>query len=336
MADLRRIVRLNLSKIKFACGFTPYIDRGLHGTFKYIPSGKKAVCLISADFEMAWAFRYLQDENDARDPQRMANLTRENIPSILDDCDRYQIPITWATVGHLFLDSCDEVDGVIHPEIPRPPYYTNPYWAYNRGDWFDADPATDVQRHPAWYAPDLIQDILERSVRHEIGCHTFSHIDASDANCPQVVFNAEIEQCIRLAAAQGIRLSSFVHPGHQLGHFDSLSKLGFTNFRSDGVSILGPPVKHGSGLWEYRNTYELTWREGWSANYHLSRLKTIILRAIKNNSLCVLWFHPSMDERFVKYVFPGFLQFLHNQSDKLSCLTHGEYAQFLNESNPGL
>jgi hypothetical protein len=330
LAKETRWIRLSLSKIKFACGLTPIIDLENDPGIEYIPPGKKAVCLISADFEMAWAFRYLGTNDTTRDPVTMGMQTRTNVPQILEYCDKYKIPITWATVGHLFLEFCRPEKGTLHPEIPRPNYYTNPYWAYDRGDWFDNDPGTDFLRDPAWYAPDLIREIRSRSTQHEIGCHTFSHIDASEQNCSREVFVAEIERCKALAKTENIDLKSFVHPGHRLGYIDELKNHGFTSFRTDGQNVLAPPKRHKSGLWEFRNTSELVWREGWTSSYHLKRLKKIVDRSINANRVCVFWFHPSVDERFTKQVFPGLLEYLDNKRGEIASLTHNEYTAYLN------
>ena len=51
---------------------------------------------------------------------------------------------------------------------------------YVVGDWFDADPGSERAGEsdwPNWYGPDMIRSILDRRVRHEVGCHTFSHVD---------------------------------------------------------------------------------------------------------------------------------------------------------------
>ncbi len=333
MADFPRSLRLTLSKAKFALGNTPKIEKPRCKDPFWVPEGKQAVCLISADFEMAWAFHFMHPsrrEDGLAD--RMGMRTRGNVPFILDLCDKTGVPITWATVGHLMLDECVPENSIKHPEIPRPPYYSNPYWNYDHGDWFDDDPCSNVKDAPAWYAPDLVRDIISRKVSHEIACHSFSHIDASDANCPADVFLAEMNRCIELAGYFNSKLVSFVHPGHQTGHLDILAEKDFSNFRTDTGNVLGPPKKHPTGLWEYRNTQELAWREGWSAGYILSRLKRIIDRAIKYHSLCVFWFHPSMDHRFVTKVFPGFLEYLDRQRNKIAIMTHSEYANFLDNS----
>src|SRR5438132_13123768 len=62
----------------------------------------RAAACISADFEMSWAFRHHPKEVARDRGQR----ERENIPHLLQIFERCAFPITWATVGHLFLESC--------------------------------------------------------------------------------------------------------------------------------------------------------------------------------------------------------------------------------------
>jgi hypothetical protein len=279
---------------------------------------------------MAWASRYSNSVNDAR--AKAINdgiITRKNIPPILDLCDECQIPITWATVGHLFIEKCGPFHGLKHPDIPRLGYFENQFWRYGKGDWFDYDPCTDYKTDPAWYAPDIIKEILSRKTRHEIGCHTFSHIDCRDGIDDGKVFEAEIKECQKLAKEWGLDLTSFVHPGHTIGNLNRLRELGFTSFRTDYGDVLGYPLKHDSGLWELKNTAGLDWRDGWSSKYHIFRYKTIIDRAIKYRRLCVLWFHPSLPIRFIDEVMPGVFAYLHERRRDILCLTHSEYIDYL-------
>ena len=91
----------------------------------------RAAACVSADFELSWAFRHHPIEV-ARDRGRRE---RENIPSLLQIFERYAFPITWATVGHLFLESCTRPShGLAHPEMPRPP--RNALWT---GDWYRSE-----------------------------------------------------------------------------------------------------------------------------------------------------------------------------------------------------
>lgn len=325
-------IRAQLSKIKFLLGLNPKIESFENNSLDYIPESFKAVCLISVDFELAWAFRFTKSTRLLnQQPAQLGLQTRYNIPKIIQLCELYEIPLTWATVGHLFLESCQKINGVVHPEIKRLPKFENEFWIYKSGDWFSNDPCSDYIKDPAWYCPDLIQDILRSPIGHEIGCHTFSHIDCRDEICSETVFQSEINACKNAAKKFGIQLESFVHPGHLIGNLDTLSNSGFTSYRTDFGNTLALPKKHSSGLWELKNSACIDYREKWTDKYHVKRFTGIIKKAIKYNKVCVLWFHPSFNPILLETVLPEIFKFLHNNNDKIWVTTHKEYVNYLNQ-----
>jgi hypothetical protein len=326
----KKSLRSTLGKLNFLLGLAPKVIRYESSLRGYIPEPYSAVCLLSADFELSWAFRYSKSTNNPGErAAKYASLTRKNLPEIIRLCEEYNIPVTWATVGHLFLKGCNRTNGLAHPEIKRLPYFKNEFWKFSSGDWFDDDPCTDYMTDPAWYCPDLIEQIIKSPVGHEIGCHSFSHIDCRDQVCPDEVFFSEIEACKKAAEPFNVKLQSFVHPGHQIGNLNNLFKAGFTSFRTDFGDTLAYPVKHPSGLWELKNTAEIRYRNNWSVNYHIKRFKTIIGRAIKHKKVCVLWFHPSFDPMIPDLVLPGVFRFIHENKDKIWVTTHKEYVEWL-------
>ena len=171
------MIRAVLSKVNFALGGNPKVRK--RGDWRnYIPNPYKAVLLISTDFEMAWAWQFSKNSpNPLKEAKKLALIERENVPLILQICDEYNIPLTWATVGHLFLNSCNSISGCVHPDILRLPHFENNFWKFSGKDWFENDPSTNYINDPEWYCPDLIKLILETKVKHEIGFHTFSLID---------------------------------------------------------------------------------------------------------------------------------------------------------------
>jgi len=212
-----RYTKSQLSKLKFALGLNPKIEPSRENYEKFIPNRYKAVCLISADLEMAWAFRWSKSANNPIELAPKNSIqTRNNVPLILQLSEQYNIPITWATVRHLFLESCEKINNNAHSDVQRLPYFENTNWKYKSGDWFNSDPCTNYYKDPAWYAPDLLKMIIENPVKHEIGCHTFSHIDCSDNICSKEVFASEINKCKKLANEYDIELKSFVHLGFML------------------------------------------------------------------------------------------------------------------------
>ncbi|MFW5720823.1 MAG: polysaccharide deacetylase, partial [Bacteroidota bacterium] len=159
----------------------------------------------------------------------------------------------------------------------------------------------------------------------------FSHIDCRDEGCSDEVFRAEINKCQELANEKNINLKSFVHPAHTIGNLDNLAELGFTNFRTDYANILGYPLKHKNGLWEFQQTMELTWYDYWSIQYQIKRYKKIIDRAIKSNTVCYFWFHPSMDRRIITDIIPSVFQYLNKLNNKIWITSSKNYTNWLNE-----
>lgn len=326
---MQKNIKSALSKINFALGRTPRVEKNVDYKM-FIPEPYKAVITLTADFELAWAWRYTKsDSNPFEKALSKAKLERKNTPIILDLCEKYNIPITWATVGHLFLEKCEKVHGLSHPEIPRLSNFENEFWKFSGDDWFEYDPSLNFKDSPEWYCPDLINMILNSKVKHEIGCHTFSHIDCRDEVCPKEVFDAEIHLCKELASENKIKLNSFVHPGHTIGNLDNLANHGFTSFQTDPDNILGYPVKHKNGLWELKRTYEFNYRPDWSLNYHIYRYKKIIDRAIETKTVCNFWFHPSFDERFMSKVFSEILNYLNTLTSDIKVFTVGDYINYL-------
>ena len=327
---VKKKIKAQLSKVKFALGYNPMVDNNGDAD-RFIPKGYKSVFTLTADFELAWAPRYSYNHKDPLTKSiEYARRERTNVPEILQLCEQYDIPITWATVGHLFLDSCDHVNGKKHPEIPKVPTYSGPYWGFKGEDWFEYDPCTCLEEAPEWYAPDLIDQILTSKVNHEIGCHTFSHIDCRDGVCPPELFESELQMCKKLAGEKNLKLKSFVHPGHTVGHLNALAQMGFTSFQTDPGNVLGFPIKHPNGLWEFRRTMIMVYRPEWSVKYHINRYKKIVDRAIKTGTLCNLWFHPSFSRTFVKEILPELFAHINSRREEIQVSTVGEYVDFLN------
>lgn len=321
-----------LSKLNFSLGRNPNLEKRRDWR-RFIPEPFSAVVLIQVDFEMAWASRWSRRfDGDPDGVLQNARRERQNIPKILDLCDRFKVPLTWATVGHLMLDGCRSQGGIAHHELPRPGHFENDFWRFTEGDWFKHDPETDVLRDPEWYACDLIADIVNRKVKHEIGCHTFSHIDCRNEVCSPDLMRAEIKACQQIAKNIRIELKTFVHPAHTIGNLEILKEIGFTSFRSDYSNILGYPVNHGAGLWEIKSTMEFAYRKEWSFSYHIYRYCKIIDRAIKEHSICTFWFHPSISEEFVFEVIPNIFYHLNENRKHVLLTTTSDYISWLNKS----
>lgn len=177
---------------------------------------KKGYCLLTFDTELAWGTRgAVALRNDYEG-------TRVVIEEALRLLEKYSIKTTWAIVGHLFLRACEKHGDCTHADV--------------QGDgacdpWLASDPGTDVERDSLWYGPDIVDAILQSSVRHEIGCHSFSHLPADHELCTPERFRNELAKCKALAQERGVALGSFVYPENRIAKTELLSGAGFRAYR---------------------------------------------------------------------------------------------------------
>jgi peptidoglycan/xylan/chitin deacetylase (PgdA/CDA1 family) len=165
--------------------------------------------VISVDAELGWGY------HDHESLPSWLDAARAGWLELVDLCDAYEIPTTWAFVGHLLLEDCDGR----HSDHPLSPEW----FARERGAWAD--------RPDLRFGPDLVTAVRDADVKHELACHTFSHVPFGNPDVPRPVAEAEIETCLRLAAERDISLSSFVFPRNAVGHRDVLADYGFECYR---------------------------------------------------------------------------------------------------------
>ena len=271
----------------------------------------KGLVVISADFELAWAFQF---SKQTKDPLKKAQLARKNMPLLLDLFDTYNIPITWATVGHLFLDSCKKGD---HDWMSRIDHFDN-HWLFNKGDWYQNDPYSNCKRDNSWYAPDLVEKILNSKASHEIGCHTFSHINCRDKVCSANVLRDELEAWNNSASKFGIKAKSFVFPGGTYGNFDVLKEFDYKIYRVKNNSFeMGLPLFDKNGLLQTFSTGAFgEMGVGLDPQIYIKKFKRILDKAAKNKTVCHLWFHPSVNQNTVKEVMPEVIRYIAELREK--------------------
>ena len=329
-SNLSPNIQGQLSKIVFEVLNKPSAKTNSIGKF---PNGCKGGLTISADFELAWAWRFnKKSKNPLEFAIHKAKQARENFPKFLELFEEFNIPITWATVGHLFLDKCSHGD---HDWMNKIPYFDD-HWVYQKGGWFDDDPYSNYISAPEWYAPDLLEKILNSSVKHEIGCHSFSHINFKDSVCPKNVANDELKACIDAAEKWGIELKSFVFPGHTNGNYSALAKNGFTNYRERNKFDLWYPEVGKANLIRTPSSFGFEYLGyNWSKEYYIYRYKKYIDKSIQTNTLCQPWFHPSMEPVILQEIMPVILQYIADLRDQgvISVMTMSEAANLVLECN---
>lgn len=292
----------------------------------------KAVFLISLDVELAWGF--------ISNPQHKVLTLLRNDPQqgrgaidwLLRLFEKYQVPATWAVVGHLFLDSNEQKE-MIHPEIPQ----------FKEG-WLDWNHYSSIRDTPLYQGQDIVLKIQSSPVKHEIGLHSFFHIPFS---CSREVAKAEVEAGVIAAQKLGITLRSFVFPENKIGHVDVLKDNGFQIFRGKtgrwGESqnllvrkmnsaicwVAAPPVfpQDEDGIWEIPS----------SMAFHrpLIPLNILLRQAIHSKKVFHISLHPwnlLLDKSLAKDL-EGFLALVATKRDEeqIQVMTMGELALLLGQ-----
>ena len=303
----KRVLRSIFSlKGNFAPGATP--QKKIFDGIEIAPfwNACGAAVSISADFELNWAFRSLPAEQ--RD--RLGSTERLNVPYILDLLTEFAIPITWATVGHLFLAECANGGKYAHPNMPRPPL--NNRW---QGDWYKHDPCTELGRDPLWYAPDLIEQIIGAKVPHEVGSHSFSHIDFSPQTSDRELVRMEMQESLAAIAPFRLRLRSLVYPFNHMGHsyHDLLHQFGIIAVRHRDEKVrLSYPERSAAGVYKIYESMNLR-----SSNHYDYRDKAelFIDHAIQHRLAYHLWFHPSDPRKVFQKEFREILRTIQQQRE---------------------
>lgn len=298
----------------------------------------RPIFIVSLDTELIWGIVHTNTDkslliNDEKH-------CRGAIDTLLNIFEKYNIPATWAVVGHLFLDHCECEDGIPHKEMPR-----------FKKDWYLCDPCTGIQRDQLYYGKDIIEKILSNTVEHEIGYHSFSHVIFSE--CSRDVAEAEIKEGLKLAKQFGITFKSFVFPQDKMGHIDVLKENGFRIYRGsifkrgnmnqrvlvrkiNGVIdlMIAKPVEPRliDGIWEIPSSmlfYDLFP----FAITLLPRAKIGIHRAIKSNKVFHVWLHPQnlLYQPSLAKNLDTLLAFVSKKRDegKIEVMTMGELADAL-------
>ena len=285
--------------------------------------------VISIDAELGWGFHDLDSP-----PQDRIERSREGWQALAGLLETYEIPATWAVVGHLLLDSCDGT----HANHPA------------GEEWFAWD---GQRRHELRFADGLVDDVVDSPVDHEIASHTFSHVLFGDPNTSRDVAVAEMERCRDVFGERELDLSSFVFPRNQIGHRDVLSEFGVEAYRGGRAprgstlrrvaeSLLGThdphlpePVVDEYGLVYVPPSQYLYTFEG---IYHRIAERTVgdpvvaqarlgIDAAAESGGLFHVWLHPNnLTSALQRRRFERILRYLHDNRDHVRVETMADVA----------
>lgn len=166
--------------------------------------------VVSVDAELGWGFH-----DEATPPTHRVERCRWGWRQLLALFDEFEVPATWAVVGHLLLEDCDGY----HRDHPAGP------------SWFVRERTTWRSRPELRFAEGLVDRVRAGRPDHEIGCHTFSHVEFGDPRTSREVARAELERCQSVADDAGVEFRSFVYPKNEVGYRDLLAEYGFACYR---------------------------------------------------------------------------------------------------------
>lgn len=285
--------------------------------------------VISIDAELGWGFHDLDSP-----PRERIEGSREGWKALADLLEAYEIPATWAIVGHLLLDSCDGIHAN-HPAGER-------WFAWNH-----------TRRHELRFSDGLVDRVVDSPVDHEIACHTFSHVIFGDSDTSRDVAVAELQHCREIFGERGIDFSSFVFPRNRVGHRDVLAQFdveAYRGIRGRDDSTLRQAVASVSGTYEPHlaeptvDEYGLVdvppsqYLFGFEGIYHriarrtvgdpvLARARLGIDAAAESGGLFHMWLHPNnLISPLQVRRFERILQYLHDNRDEVRIETMADVA----------
>ena len=283
--------------------------------------------IISIDLELAWGVWDCITSDALR---FAAEYERPICASLVELLDRYQIPATWAIVAAVL----DKASAAEQPGDQR-----------------------------CWYAPDVIEHIVNAKSRHEIGSHGGHHRYFDKMTAAQAWEDLEFAR--EQHRAHALSFDAFVFPRNSIGHLDELRNAGLHTFRGPdlgwfmAVGAAGrmvsrtanfadkllpiPPTlvtarQNGDGLVDIPGSMLLLGRNGVRrfvfTTVTRAKLATGLARACASKRIFHLWFHPSnfyyrRDEQLATLAW--FLERAAEQASRgdLEILTMGECARRL-------
>lgn len=185
---------------------------------------KRGGLVISLDFELVWG---IFDHINVKDRVAYFNNTLKAIPVMLELFEKYNIHVTWATVGMLFNRNWEEWQ----ENVPRllPTYKNQNLNPYQFGQ---AHRKAGYDKY--FFAPHLIREIQELKFQ-EIGTHTYSHYYCLEPGQNKAQFEADLEKATQLANNMNISLKSLVFPRNQFNkdYLRCCTKQGIDSVRSN-------------------------------------------------------------------------------------------------------
>jgi len=181
--------------------------------------------IISLDFELFWGMSDIMNINSSKTQFYFKN-TRNIIPDYISIFEKYNVKVTWATVGFLFARSKSELNKFIPEKLP----------CYNKLNLNNFNFISTIKRNeknsPLLIANSLINKI-NKSNNNEIASHTFSHFYCNENGVNDADFRNDILSALKIANFNNIIVKSLVLPRNQINnlHLKKIDDLGINVVR---------------------------------------------------------------------------------------------------------
>ena len=271
-------------------------------------TNKKGYFLFSLDTELAWG--YFDQYREGRF-SKSGVWERKAVQRLLDIFDEFEISATWAVVGHMFFASCEKCE--ICPVLE---------W---KGKYLSFDQIYDTSDQ-LWYGADVIDLLLTRGARHEIGFHGYTHKVFDERIMTDAEAKTEITEWRRLSARKNITPYSVVFPRNRAGHLKAFKEAGYICYRGDElrpkgslISLLKKAMNVFDLIFQFRtplvydpilddsglvNLPASRWLFGMNrrieavldviglSNLRIHPIVTAVRRAARNGKIVHIWAHP--------------------------------------------
>lgn len=311
----------------------------------------KGIFTISLDFELHWGgFEKWPLDKIAVSPNRKAYNqyflnTKRVIPQMLALFKKYNIHVTWATVGMLMHEDKEQL--VQNFPNVKPTYLEQKLSAYHYIE--NAGIGNHEQEDPFHYADSLIHQILD-TPNQELGSHTFAHYYCNEIGQTIDQFRDDLKAAQKAASKYNHVLRSLVFPRNQFN--DEYLKVCF----EEGIRVVrSNPLDwfwhiestQGESSWKRlnrgldayfsigkHNTYKLNAleiepnlplclpasrllrpyrnKELFLNSFKIERIKTEMERAARNAEVYHLWWHPHNFGNFSKENLIDLTKILHH------------------------
>lgn len=179
--------------------------------------------VISLDFELLWGVA------DSKDERYYDNITavRDIIPRLIDLFERFEVGVTWATVGAV---CCANLEDFVS-SCPKWPHDGTSEAALNPLGNYETLLNTPEN---LLFAPELVEMIALAPLQ-ELGCHSFGHIYACAEDVSASQFGSDVAAAVLRLKRPKQQISSFVFPRNQVNpeYLSILEQHGFSAFRGN-------------------------------------------------------------------------------------------------------